>query len=1410
MQDQPPPKYKSAFLSVVGSLTTLPAQTLFYGSALLAIAIQGGVESIPSDLVTIGTTLGVNALSSILERVAKGEDVSGDEIRKIVLDAIESAGVENLVTSNEFQRVVAHTFRQFDLLNYAIKEGEHNIANILGKQFEKYDVIFLEFKDDLTLIREQITDINISLQNLSAQVAEPQFPVEFVDEKIQADLERLQQHRFFAEFNRETFSIKFAEKLFGGVFSRGTHHLRSQSLAWCARILSVTNHLDKSKQYLSEAKKLGDNVDCEIADAFIASREGDKSKAISTLIKLASPAAYSAAFMILVHHDGIEAALQWLEIAKIDFASLDADGKYFLLAKLLEINELDVAHGYLDFLSDKDFDCQPLLYHWAGLIQLSQAIPVEFRLIALPKVPFEANNFPLDSSNDGLLVREKARKYFLEAIRVSSDLGFSRAASLSEEYVIWLELKDPKLAFGGRKKLENKLRGNNLDLCFVPLGLQFGIVLDIKKVEQEIQRQEALNGVSTYDTAIARLALAFVQATPEQAADYIASHIETLSQFITKKFVLLNQFGLLISANKVDAAGEILALLEAEGLTSAERKRIEVAMAEIEGGNSLEIRLALYEETKSITDLRILIDELATRNNWREVAKYCHALFETTNDLKDAERLIDALNRSHQSRKIILVLEKNSDLMLQSTSLQMIYCWALFYEGKFVKAELEMKKLSGLQGDQSYRALQVNLALSSGNWSSLISLIAEVSQDKEEKDALELLEMAQLACYLDVPTAKGLLQVSAQKGVGDPQILAQAYFLALSLGWEDEDTHKWMQEAASLSDRDGPIQKVSMRELADQIPDWNRQESKTWEQFRLGEIPMIVVDQSLRKSLVELMLLSAYRNLRENDPRKRRIIPSYSGQPRPSTSSIPKSIGLDVTALFTFEFLGLLETILQYFDEIYIPHSTLRWLFDEKQKIAFHQPKRVEDARLIRDLLATDVLHVIETSSVADSELKDQVGNELAGLIAEAAQLDGDNEVQKLVVRSSPVHRISSFMSEEADLTEHYQYLVSCQSVVNKLKSQGKITLKEETRALVYLQLQENAWPQEPEIVGNANLYLDDVTVSYFLHLEMLEKLKEAGFTTFISERKKAEVDALISYEKDSESVKNIIENIRAVLNSSIQSGKVRVDRFFRFEGNEADRFSDLPSMSLTALAERVDAIIVDDRVFNQHGYFENPQSKALIFSTLDILSALALEKVISHDDCLDHRMTLRRAGYFFIPVEDEELLFRLMNSEIKDGKLIETLGLRAIRENILHIRMSGWLQAPKEMPWVDNVLRCFIRVLHSLWSTDMALDEIKIRSEWLLEQLNFSVWTYLLGKDNGTDFIQIGRSAYLMMLLLPVDEMSVDHKQKYWAWIEPRVLAPLKEQYPDLYARIVKVLREQISRLANTNFANGSFDETQ
>ena len=53
------------------------------------------------------------------------------------------------------------------------------------------------------------------------------------------------------------FSLTLARKLIEGELSGGTNSVRSQALAWCVRILSRTEELDKAEKYLEYAKKLG-------------------------------------------------------------------------------------------------------------------------------------------------------------------------------------------------------------------------------------------------------------------------------------------------------------------------------------------------------------------------------------------------------------------------------------------------------------------------------------------------------------------------------------------------------------------------------------------------------------------------------------------------------------------------------------------------------------------------------------------------------------------------------------------------------------------------------------------------------------------------------------------------------------------------------------------------------------------------------------------------------------------------------------------------------------------------------------------------------------------------------------------------------------------------------------------------
>ena len=166
----------------------------------------------------------------------------------------------------------------------------------------------------------------------------------------------------------------------------------------------------------------------------------------------------------------------------------------------------------------------------------------------------------------------------------------------------------------------------------------------------------------------------------------------------------------------------------------------------------------------------------------------------------------------------------------------------------------------------------------------------------------------------------------------------------------------------------------------------------------------------------------------------------------------------------------------------------------------------------------------------------------------------------------SPVHRLSSLMEEEADLTSHAPVLSSCASVVDKLRQRGQITAEEEKKGRSYLQLHEKPWPNQPNIADGAVLYLDDLAITYFLHLGILGKLTAAGLKPIASPRQVSEASALIAYESISDEVMLAIERIRSAVSSRIRTGVIKVGRRPRAAEAEEQSMSEHPTLGVIAL----------------------------------------------------------------------------------------------------------------------------------------------------------------------------------------------------------------------------------------------------
>lgn len=1229
------------------------------------------------------------------------------------------------------------------------------------------------------------------------------YPRELIDAEVQKSVSIMRRSRFFIGFSVYEHALRLGERILGGELEAASDAMKSYGLAWCARFLAVGEGGARSEELLRRAKELGNGPEITIGEAFRLSAIGNVEEALSKLLSVDSTAARSASLLIMTHNRDAFAAIQWLSNAGITISHLDADGKFVLITKILELGRWDKALEYANELQEDDFSQAPVLLHTAAMTNLAQAIPVELRTSILQQVPFQASIFPLASNETALSYRRRAKGLFERSAIATRELGCIEVTNAAEEYALWLELRDPEDHDAGRQKLAISMRDPSHSLRRLYLALQFRLKLDLEAVENEIERQIALSGDKSGDAAFARFSLAFAQGSPKAVAEYIDRYRSQFAEHLSAKLVAGIEIEMLARAGLRQRAEERLLALVDVGLSEAEQAHLRTIITSFSGADSTEATETQFKSSGELSDLISLVNRLEEQTDWPRLCHYGSILFERTQSLLDAERLAKAQEASGRYDDLSALLRRYPEFLEQSDDLQMLWAWSLYREGSLLESAATLAKLRLKRDHPNDRSLTVYLAIGSGDWKALFSFVENEWANREKRDARELMRTAHLAHSSGSTRVKDFVHQAVNREPDNAFILAAAYDLATRSGWEDKETAQWLHRAAELSDEKGPVQRGSLKDLLDRAPDWNRREMETWEQLHEGTLPVFCAAHLLNQSLVDLFLLPALANPSEPDPRRRGLVPAYSGVRHPIQCDYHE-VAFDPTTLLTLGALGLLEATSKLFDRVLVPHSTLVWLFEEKQRVSFHQPSRIRKASELRELLANGALKTFTPGAQMAADLVAEVGDELASLIAEASTGDSGDERQRIVVRPAPVHRIGSLMDEEADLTQYSSHLCSCSSIVNKLKERGQLTVSEENRARSYLSLHEREWPSQPEISDNAVLYLDDISVSYLQHTGLLAKLGSAGLEAYVSERTTKEVNSLLHYEQLTSRVSDVIESIRDLLSAGIRTGKIALAKMPPVDEADESSIRNHPTFALFNLATDVEAIIVDDRSLNKHQFFEGGAGRIPILTTLDLLDALYSSGNITADILLEYRTSLRRAGYLFVPVTKDEIERHLSAATVINARVRETAELRAIRENILRIRMSRFLQLPYEVTWLNEVVQTFTDLLKAQWRPEIDEATTRARSEWLLGFLDRRGWLHCLGESAALAAIQDWYGPQVMLLLSAASDISPDTKEKYLQWVDERVLTNIREENPDLYSWIVERSKEIIEHVTEMNVSKG------
>lgn len=366
--------------------------------------------------------------------------------------------------------------------------------------------------------------------------------------------------------------------------------------------------------------------------------------------------------------------------------------------------------------------------------------------------------------------------------------------------------------------------------------------------------------------------------------------------------------------------------------------------------------------------------------------------------------------------------------------------------------------------------------------------------------------------------------------------------------------------------------------------------------------------------------------------------------------------------------------------------------------------------------------------------------------------------------------------------------MIGCQDIVTALRALGQITAQEEARALAYLSVRENRWPHEVNVPPGAIIYLDNVSISYLQHLDLLEKLTPAGFRVFVPKSEVDEGDALVSHAAHSEDARQIIESIRSKLSAGLVSGKVRLAPLARESlDNDVETLEMHPSSQLFAAAKYVDAFVVDDRFINKFPDIKTDFGTKPVLTTFDLIEAQVNVGSINQDIFDDILTKLRLSGLMLIPNSTAEITRLISSASVRDDILHETAELRAVREAVLRVRMTDLLQLPEEINWLRGLYEAILGAIRNSWNMSPTTSEAAARSDWLIGNFDYRGWSHRL--PTGADPLALFRSQMLVLLSIP--DASSEKREAYWKWLSGKIIAPLKDEDPTLYQSLVDYFAE-------------------
>jgi hypothetical protein len=829
-----------------------------------------------------------------------------------------------------------------------------------------------------------------------------------------------------------------------------------------------------------------------------------------------------------------------------------------------------------------------------------------------------------------------------------------------------------------------------------------------------------------------------------------------------------------------------------------------------------------YEKTKDSRLLLELCGLKAQRQDWDYVANRAQLLID---EFATGEVVKLAVISAYSAQRFDLCLELLDDSrelfrhQRLPGELRRIRALCQYALGVLPEAISELEALTRDRPTKSDLLTLSQLYLDKGDFKRL-TIVSRQLNTHYDLTAEESLRLSRLVQWEDRRLAISLWRKAVSQELLD-SLVSEALVLGYQLGLDQElrDLHARMETLGRQGK--GGIQVADIRDLITFSEQRKEYEKELNDAYIGGKAPTHLIAAEFNYPLVEL-----YHGL----PKKREEAPDPLRQPllltrhggRALIHGFPESVpqwrlNLDITALLLATHLEIIGEVEQAFAPLRIPATVMPALVQMKEKMAHHQPMRLEHCRQIVELIDEDALGVVEctfSEDYANAELSDELGSRFAALL-EAARDSKGYLVCFFPLRKLDLSGPPSALPEDAD-----RYLVNCRSVLEGLRESGPLSHSKYADGLEKLgregQIFVNLVPEK-----GSSLYCLGGISGVLADAGLLRAACES-FQVHIEQKELDQIRAELKEYERRQDVGKWLDTLMERISQGISEGEYELISIPSLVIGEIEEIS-VKQPALACLdyllrfeAEERDFIWSDDRFVN--GFFRC--KKPPIIGINEILKALVSVSVLQASDYYDKISRLRAANVRFVPVEAEEILYQLQQANIEDQVLVETQELRNLRlyvgacltQNQIFQKPSVSEETPNaigEVAFALNLISAVNRALARLWMTEME-DEHKqwARAEWLMRNL------YLdhLGLDSVIPLQQTEKDEHYLValslasLLSQVIDFISDsddsrslQSQKYLHWLYNRILRSKFEANPHLVASVADILKTTTRHLQDS-----------